>query len=123
MTASERVLCDGEEPDDVACENECLGDTTSTVGRSKYRSMDFSGSVFLISSNGKILKLPIPSESPDDPLSWSKKRRFLIFTVLTAYAILPLALIQAPGNLMKAFLKEFAQAVCSLSCPVVAVAR
>jgi hypothetical protein len=36
---------------------------------------DVPGTVFLISSSGNILKLPIPSTSRRDPLNWSWPKR------------------------------------------------
>lgn len=113
MTPRERVLYEGEMMDEVEIEDDDLskGETTSTGGRSKYMSMDFAGSVFLITSQGRMLNLPIPSESPLDPLNWILARRLLVFTILLAYAVVALFLIQTPGNLYKAFLREFDGAV------------
>lgn len=85
--------------------------TSSTGGRSKYMSMDFAGSVYLISSDGRMLSLPIPSDSPDDPLTWSLARRLLIFTILTVFSALSMFLIQMPGSLYTAFSKDFTEEV------------
>lgn len=115
MTASERILYEGDdEMEDVELDEKSqksLGETTSTGGRSRHLSTDFSGSVFLIASNGQMLSLPIPSESPVDPLGWVVKRRMFILFILTLYGILSLFLIQTPGNLQTAFLAEFEVAV------------
>ncbi|KAH6668684.1 major facilitator superfamily domain-containing protein [Plectosphaerella plurivora] len=43
---------------------------------------DIAGSVFLISASGELLKLPIPSTSPRDPLAWSKTTRMTAFACL-----------------------------------------
>lgn len=83
------------------------GETTSTGGRSKHMSMDLAGSVFLISSDGRLLDLPVPSESPHDPLNWVTARRVLIWTLLSLYSIIAMFLIQTPGNLFLAFINEF----------------
>lgn len=99
------------------------GETTSTGGRSKHTSMDLAGSVFLIASNGRLLSLPIPSESSHDPLNWDKSRRVFIWALLLVYSTIPMFLIQTPGNLFQAFLAEFDGEVCrpmraaSLSSP------
>lgn len=85
--------------------------TSSTGGRSKYMSMDFAGSVYLISSDGQMLSLPIPSNSPDDPLTWSLARRLLIFTILTVFSALSMFLIQTPGSLYGAFVTDFTEEV------------
>ena len=70
-------------------------------------STDLSGSVFLISSDGDILKLPMPSNSPRDPLNWSKKRRFLAINCLTIFAGLGLTIVEAPSLLFLKFYAEF----------------
>ncbi|RYP04532.1 hypothetical protein DL764_004394 [Monosporascus ibericus] len=66
---------------------------TSTSGQSKHDSGDFSGTVFLISSAGEILKLPIPSPSPRDPLNWSGKRRAAAVACLMAFSAVSIASI------------------------------
>lgn len=112
MTARERALYEGEnELEDVQLDKESLGETTSTGGRSKHQSMDFSGSVFLIASNGHVLSLPIPSESQNDPLNWVKTRRLLIFTILLLYGAVALFAIQTPGVLYTAFVSSFKKEV------------
>lgn len=89
-----------------------LGATTTTGGTSKQPPTSLgSGSVFLIASDGKMLSLPIPSESPDDPLSWGKKRRVFIFALLVLYSCVPLFLLQTPGNLVLGFMASFDEAV------------
>lgn len=115
MTVSERILYDGDtELEDVQLDQDSLGETTSTGGRSKHQSMDFSGSVFLIASNGHVLSLPIPSESPDDPLNWVKTRRALVFVILLLYGSVALFTVQAPGVLYTSLIQEFSTAVCHL---------
>ncbi|KAH7324210.1 major facilitator superfamily domain-containing protein [Stachybotrys elegans] len=44
------------------------------------------GSVYLVSEAGVMLKLPIPSDSPQDPLTWSYSKRFLALSALVLYA-------------------------------------
>lgn len=119
MTPRERVLYEGEnEFEDVQLDKESLGETTSTGGRSKHQSMDFSGSVFLIASNGHVLSLPIPSESPSDPLNWIKTRRILVFVILLLYSSVALFAVQTPGILYSAFMSSFTKEVCH-TCPLV----
>ena len=54
--------------------------------RPKYNSCDYSGSVFIISSEGQILKLPIPTKSAQDPLNWSKWKQARAFLALYVFA-------------------------------------
>lgn len=110
MTARERALYEGEDEfNDIDLDKnknfdvESRGETTSTGGWSKHTSMDLAGSVFLIASNGRLLSLPIASESPNDPLSWDRSRRIFIFMILLIYSAIALFLIQTPGVLFKAF--------------------
>lgn len=112
----ERELYEGEDElkdmelaDDV--ESQCGTTTFTRGGRSKHMSMDLAGSVFLIASDGRVLSLPIPSESPDDPLTWSRSRRMFILAILVFYSAMSMFLIQAPGTLFKAFLADFTKEV------------
>ncbi|RYP71774.1 hypothetical protein DL771_004586 [Monosporascus sp. 5C6A] len=66
----------------------------SLSGQSKHDSGDFSGTVFLISSAGEILKLPIPSPSLRDPLNWSRKRRAAVSACLMAFSTVSMYAIQ-----------------------------
>lgn len=112
MSTRERILYEGEnEFDDIQIDKASLGETTSTGGRSKHQSMDFSGSVFLIASNGHVLSLPIPSESPNDPLNWTKTRRSLIGIILLLYGSITLFTVQTPGVLYTAFITSFKKEV------------
>lgn len=77
----------------------------------KHMSMDLAGSVFLIASDGRVLSLPVPSESPDDPLTWSRSRRVFILAILVLYSAACMFLIQTPGTLFKAFLADFTEVV------------
>lgn len=119
ITPRERILFEGEEElDDVELSKQSLGETTPTGGRSKHQSMDFSGSVFLIASNGHILSLPIPSESPRDPLNWVKARRNLILAILLLYGAVAIFLVQTPGILYTAFMSEFKEEVSNFLPPL-----
>lgn len=73
--------------------------------------MDLSGSVFLISSAGNVLRLPIPSQSPHDPLSWSWPRRIIAFCCLLLFSVVASFEVNVPGTLMPAFRAEFAKDV------------
>ncbi|KAK6063278.1 major facilitator superfamily transporter [Seiridium cupressi] len=70
---------------------------------SKYNSMDFSGTVLLIASDGRKLLLPIPSKSPHDPLGWSTGKRVLAFISLIEFYIVAQVLVLAPEFLLQSF--------------------
>lgn len=74
-------------------------------------SRDLSGSVYLITSNGRILNLPIPTRSPRDPLNWSTRKRLLAFTTILFFAITGLLLVQAPSLMFNGLGKEFSAEV------------
>ena len=82
--------------------------------RSKYESMDLSGSVYLVSGDGKIISLPMPSRSPRDPLNWSRKKRVLAFLPVLWYQIVCLVLVQGTSSLYLGVLQEFTPAVCGI---------
>ncbi|KAI9166370.1 hypothetical protein HJFPF1_02470 [Paramyrothecium foliicola] len=53
---------------------------------SREELLNTAGSVFLVGSAGKIHRLPIPSDSPRDPLTWSLSKRLLALFALELYA-------------------------------------
>jgi hypothetical protein len=85
--------------------------STSTSMRSKHESRDFSGSVFLISSDGRMLSLPIPTRSPRDPLNWSKMKRARAFIAIFFFSILGLFLVQGPSLMFVPLRQEFSDEV------------
>ncbi|KAK0118586.1 hypothetical protein ONS95_007471 [Cadophora gregata] len=89
--------------------------------RAKYESCDFSGSVFIISSDGKVLKLPIPTKSAQDPLNWSKWKQARAFLALYVFSISAESLTQGASFLVEEFRNEFALQDKSLISPDSAV--
>jgi len=85
--------------------------STTTSTRSKYESRDFSGSVFLISSDGRMLKLPIPTSSSRDPLNWSKMKRARAFFAIFFFSIMGLVLVQGPSLMFVPLSEEFSEEV------------
>ncbi|PZC93593.1 MFS general substrate transporter [Pyrenophora tritici-repentis] len=82
--------------------------TSSTAKLVKRESYDLSGSTFLITNDGKTLKLPIPSESKADPLNWSQwKTAGAIFSI-ALYSVLCLTAAQASTVLLDGVQTEFA---------------
>ena len=73
---------------------------------SRYNEADLPGTVYLISSNGKMLRLPIPSNSPNDPLGWSNKKRLLAKISLMIFYIAGMVLVMVPGSKLKAFTRD-----------------
>ncbi|KAF2183700.1 MFS general substrate transporter [Zopfia rhizophila CBS 207.26] len=75
--------------------------------RSKHDSFNLSGSVFLITSDGRTLNLPIPSESPCDPLNWSSKKRALALLSIGLYSYVGLVVTQGASLTAKGLAQEF----------------
>ncbi|KAH7175258.1 major facilitator superfamily domain-containing protein [Dactylonectria macrodidyma] len=50
-------------------------------------SLHAAGSVFFVTSAGRVLKLPISSTSHRDPLTWSRSKRWLAFVALQLYSV------------------------------------
>ncbi|KAK9420141.1 putative Major facilitator superfamily domain-containing protein [Seiridium unicorne] len=81
--------------------------STSSFHASNRDSGDLAGSVFLVSSVGDIIRLPIPSKSPRDPLSWSGWRRILAFTCVEFQSVAASFLINVPGSIIPIIYTEF----------------
>lgn len=108
---SERILFEGESAIESFAESSLAVPTKSTTGSSKYDDEDLAGSVFLISGDGRVLSLPIPSDSPLDPLTWSRPKRVFVYSIVVLYSVVAMFLVQSPANLFAAFLKEFTMQV------------
>jgi len=81
------------------------------ASRYKHVSADFSGSVYLISSDGRMLSLPIPSGSTRDPLSWSAGKRLRALAVLLFFSIVAIVPMQAPEMIYGALVRDFSPTV------------
>ncbi|KAF4976359.1 hypothetical protein FZEAL_6957 [Fusarium zealandicum] len=70
-------------------------------------SIHVAGSVFFVSSAGRVLKLPIPSSCHRDPLTWRPSKRFFAFFALQFYSVVSALGVNLPGLLTTAFGVEF----------------
>ncbi|KAM0431358.1 hypothetical protein ACHAPT_005334 [Fusarium lateritium] len=75
--------------------------------QSNRDSLHAAGSVFFVSSAGRVLKLPIPSNSHRDPLTWRPSKRALAFIALQFYSIVASFEVNLPGLLMLAIKDDF----------------
>ncbi|KAG4420806.1 hypothetical protein IFR04_006086 [Cadophora malorum] len=71
----------------------------SVLEESPYGS-SISTSVFLITSDGKTLQLPIPSSSPKDPLNWHPAKRRIVLGNVFFFAMLAVVQLQSLGVLV-----------------------
>ncbi|QGI84876.1 hypothetical protein CEK25_011605 [Fusarium fujikuroi] len=79
----------------------------SSIGAAKRESVPTAGSVFFVSSNGRVLKLPIPSKSYRDPLTWSWSKRLMGFLALQCFSMAASFELNLPGLLLQAIGEEF----------------
>ncbi|TLD24222.1 hypothetical protein PspLS_06323 [Pyricularia sp. CBS 133598] len=68
-----------------------------------------SSSLFLITSDGRTLSLPIPSPSPRDPLNWSLRCRFMIFFSLAVMGGICVTMLNSVPILRHAMGLEFGE--------------
>jgi hypothetical protein len=86
---------------------------STAVHRRRHESYLLSGSVFLIAGNGQKVKLPAPSDSPADPLSWGRWKRAGVFMTVSWFTIVALAVVQAASLFMREMSREFDVDVCT----------
>jgi hypothetical protein len=82
-----------------------VSSTSSIIA--KRESLPTAGSVFFVASNGRVLRLPIPSRSYRDPLTWSWTKRLLAFCALQTLSISASFALNLPGLLIRAIKDEF----------------
>lgn len=83
----------------------------STI-KKKRESYDLSGSVFLISKEGKTIDLPIPSNSRHDPLNWSAWKTGSAMVAVGWYSATSLTAVQAVSLMLKGIAPDFSKEVC-----------
>jgi hypothetical protein len=70
-----------------------------------------SGSVYLVTSAGRVLSLPIPADSPRDPLNWSIAKRTGAYFAIAFFSVTVLVLDQCPSLVSKSLGTEFTSEV------------
>ena len=75
-------------------------------------------SVFLITSDGQTLRLPIPSQSPYDPLRWSLLKRSTVMGVISVFTVVGLVLVQGTSLLLSTLEMEYTEEVCHSHPPL-----
>jgi hypothetical protein len=79
-----------------------------------HNSSALPGSVFLITSDGRTLRLPIPSPSPNDPLNWSLWKRVCALGALFFFTTVGLVLVQGTSLLLIELGEEYTVKVLRL---------
>jgi hypothetical protein len=79
----------------------------STLSREYDASSLLPGSVFLITSDGRTLRLPIPSPYSNDPLNWTLRKRICALVALFFFTIIGLVQLQGVSLLFIALEEEY----------------
>ncbi|KAF1922674.1 MFS general substrate transporter [Didymella exigua CBS 183.55] len=75
--------------------------------RRKHESYNLSGSIFLVTSSGKTLSLPVPSDSPADPLNWGRWKTAGAIISVAWFSIVSLTVVQAASMVYHGIMVEF----------------
>jgi hypothetical protein len=90
-----------------------LGDPNdSNITRSNRESYMLSGSIFLITSSGKTLNLPVPSSSPADPLNWSMWKTTGAVAAIAMNSVVSLTVVQVTSLMYQGIMADFGKQVC-----------
>ena len=82
------------------------------ITRRNRESYMLSGSIFLITSSGKTLNLPVPSSSPADPLNWSMWKATGAVAAIALYSVVSLTVVQAASLMYQGIMADFGNQVC-----------
>ncbi|KAJ8115240.1 hypothetical protein OPT61_g3067 [Boeremia exigua] len=84
-----------------------LSNHSGAAVRRKHESYNLSGSIFLVTSSGKTLSLPVPSESPADPLNWSRWKTAGAMIAVAWFSSVSLTVVQAASMVFHGIILEF----------------
>lgn len=87
--------------------NSAFSAHTAETARRKHESYNLSGSIFLLTSSGITLNLPVPSESPEDPLNWNRWKTTGAIAAVAWYSIVSLTAVQAASMVYHGISVEF----------------
>jgi hypothetical protein len=73
----------------------------------KRESYDLSGTTYLVTNDGRTLKLPIASESKVDPLNWSGRKTAGAFFAIVLFSAVNLTAAQAAGVMLNSIQATF----------------
>lgn len=80
-------------------------DSISTCA--KRESYNLTGTTFLVTNDGRTLKLPVASESKADPLNWSNRKTAGAFFAIVFFSAVNLCAAQAAGAMLDSIQKTF----------------
>ncbi|EUC41464.1 hypothetical protein COCMIDRAFT_106113 [Bipolaris oryzae ATCC 44560] len=82
-------------------------DSIATDACAKRESYNLTGTTFLITNDGRTLKLPVASESDADPLNWSNTKTAGAFFAIVFYSAVCLTAAQAPAVMLDSIQNTF----------------
>lgn len=82
-------------------------DSVATDACAKRESYNLTGTTFLITNDGRTLKLPVASESNADPLNWSDLKTAGAFFAIVFYSAVCLTAAQAPAVMLDSIQNTF----------------
>jgi hypothetical protein len=88
-------------------------ETADTSRQSKRESYNQIGSTFLITNDGRTLKLPVPSNSKADPLNWSRWKTAGALFSIALFSIVCLTAAQAASVVLDDIQRDFEHEVSS----------
>ena len=97
----------GEDSESFAHSNSGLSGRSTETIRRKHESYNLSGSIFLVTSSGTTLSLPVPSQSPNDPLNWSQWKTGGAIIAIAWYSIVSLTVVQGASMVYDGILIQF----------------
>jgi hypothetical protein len=88
-------------------------ETADTSRQSKRESYNQIGSTFLITNDGRTLKLPIPSNSKADPLNWGRWKTAGALFSIALFSVVCLTAAQAASVVLQDIQADFEHEVSS----------
>ncbi|EMD93147.1 hypothetical protein COCC4DRAFT_206258 [Bipolaris maydis ATCC 48331] len=82
-------------------------DSIATDACAKRESYNMTGTTFLVTNDGRTLKLPVASESKADPLNWSGLKTAGAFFAIVFYSAVCLTVAQAPAVMLDSIQNTF----------------
>lgn len=86
--------------------------STSLSISAKRESYDLTGSTFLVTNDGRTLKLPVASESKNDPLNWSRMKTAGAIFAIALFSVVCLTAAQAASVVLDGIQLSFEHEVC-----------
>lgn len=88
--------------------SDIIAHETAPAAVAGHSSKHVDGDIQLLDANNKVQNIPIPTDSPRDPLNWSKTRKLLVIISCCWFSIMSLALVGNAGPLIPYWVAAYA---------------